>query len=90
QGPARKLVKLQLADDASQNTIIPRHGMMIFAPDGSEIGSITSGALSDSQSSHRAIALGYVSASLAETGNEVLIEIDSDRISAEIVKVPGN
>jgi len=77
-GPKRKLMGLVLKD-----RIIPRQGYTIYASDGVEIGSITSGIFSPTL--NHSIALGYVSGSYAKRGGAVLIGIRDKQIPATIV-----
>lgn len=66
--------------------IIPRQGAAILDSAGSEIGVVTSGTYSPTMSS--AIAMGYISASAAQVGGDVLLDIQGTRKQATVVDLP--
>ena len=80
-GATRKLVGLKMTERG-----IPRHGYPIAAPDGTEIGHVTSGTMSPCLKV--GVALGYVKAAYAKPGTELAVVIREKPVKAEIVKIP--
>ena len=81
EGVKRKLVGFKLIDRG-----IPRHGYAIAAPDGTEIGHVTSGTMSPCLKV--GVALGYVEAAYAKPGTEIAVVIREKPVKAEVVKIP--
>lgn len=81
EGVGRKLVGLKMVERG-----IPRHGYAIAAPDGTEIGHVTSGTMSPSLKV--GVALGYVEAAYAKPGTEIAVVIREKPVKAEVVKIP--
>jgi aminomethyltransferase len=79
-GPRRKLVGLQMIDDA-----IPRHGYPVLV-EGEVAGVVTSGTASPTLGTK--IAMAYVPASAAGVGNRFEVEVRGRRCTAEQVKLP--
>ena len=65
---------------------IPRNGSVIVDDSGQQVGKVTSGGLSIMLD--KGIAMGYVSASCAEPGKELNIEIRNQHHACETVKPP--
>jgi aminomethyltransferase len=80
QGPARKLVCLQLGPKA-----IPREGHAVVHDD-SPVGRVCSGAFSPSLK--RGIATAYVASPLAAVGTQLHVEIRDRREPALVIKPP--
>ena len=81
EGVGRKLVGLTMVERG-----IPRHGYAIAAPDGTEIGHVTSGTMSPCLKV--GVALGYVEAAYAKPGTEIAVVIREKPVKAEVVKIP--
>ena len=81
EGVGRKLVGLKMVERG-----IPRHGYAIAAPDGTEIGHVTSGTMSPCLKV--GVALGYVEAAYAKPGTEIAMIIREKPMKAEVVKIP--
>ena len=81
EGVVRKLVGLKMVERG-----IPRHGYAIAAPDGTEIGHVTSGTMSPCLKV--GVALGYVEAAYAKPGTEIAVVIREKPVKAEVVKIP--
>ncbi|MGW8315395.1 MAG: glycine cleavage system aminomethyltransferase GcvT [Bacteroidales bacterium] len=81
QGVQRRLVGFELSERG-----IPRQHYPIYGPDGRELGEVTSGTLSPMLGS--GIGMGYVEASHASPGLEILIGIRNKRIPAIVKKPP--
>ena len=81
EGVGRKLVGLKMVERG-----IPRHGYAIAAPDGTEIGHVTSGPMSPCLKV--GVALGYVEAAYAKPGTEIAVVIREKPVKAEVVKIP--
>jgi len=79
-GPERRLIAFEMKDKG-----IPRHGYRIFAGD-SEVGVVTSGT--QSPSLNIGIGLGYVRSEFSRLGAELLIDVRSKKLKAELVKPP--
>jgi aminomethyltransferase len=79
-GPRRKLIGLQMVDDA-----IPRHGYPVHAA-GREVGQVTSGTASPTLGTR--IAMAYVPAELAGIGNAFEVIVRDRPHRAEQVKLP--
>ncbi len=58
----------------------------ILAPDGTQVGEITSGAVSPVLKKN--IAMGYVSTPLAKNGTELLVEVRGKTNKAVVSKMP--
>ena len=80
-GVARRLVGLKMIERG-----IPRHGYPIAAPDGTEIGRVTSGTMSPCLKV--GVALGYVESAFAKPGTEIAVVIREKPVKAEVVKIP--
>mgnify|MGYP002584207218 FL=1 len=80
-GVARRLVGLKMIERG-----IPRHGYPIAAPDGTEIGCVTSGTMSPCLKV--GVALGYVESAFAKPGTEIAVVIREKPVKAEVVKIP--
>ena len=81
EGLTRKLVGLKMVERG-----IPRHGYRLAAPDGKEIGHVTSGTMSPCLKT--GVALGYVASAYAKPGTEVAVVIREKPVKAEVVKIP--
>ena len=81
EGLTRKLVGLKMVERG-----IPRHGYRLAAPDGTEIGHVTSGTMSPCLKT--GVALGYVETAYAKPGTEVAVVIREKPVKAEVVKIP--
>ncbi|HWE61431.1 MAG TPA: glycine cleavage T C-terminal barrel domain-containing protein, partial [Chloroflexota bacterium] len=81
EGPARKLVGLEMADRA-----VPRAHYPVAAADGSVIGEVTSGSFSPTLA--RGIALAYVPAAYAAIGTALQITVRGQGHPAVVVKTP--
>lgn len=81
EGVGHKLVGLKMVERG-----IPRHGYAIAAPDGTEIGHVTSGTMSPCLKV--GVALGYVEAAYAKPGTEIAVVIREKPVKAEVVKIP--
>ena len=81
EGVGRKLVGLKMVERG-----IPRHGYAIAAPDGTEIGHVTSGTMWPCLKV--GVALGYVEAAYAKPGTEIAVVIREKPVKAEVVKIP--
>ena len=81
QGPARKLVGLEL--DGKR---IARQGMPVKSNDGAAIGEITSGTLSPTLG--KSIAMGFIDANLAGEGTAVQVDLKGTLNAAKVVKLP--
>lgn len=80
QGPARKLVGLELAGKR-----IARQGMKVLA-DGKQIGVVTSGTFGPTV--QKSIAMAYVQADQAAEGTAVQVDIKGESEAATVVKRP--
>jgi aminomethyltransferase len=84
-GVERKLVCLEMRSRG-----IARHGHAIHSgtgPEkGDEVGRVTSGTMSPTLG--KAIALGYVPASLADPGSAVTVDVRGKAVAAEVIKGP--
>jgi aminomethyltransferase len=80
-GPTRKLVALEMVERG-----IGRDGYAVLDLEGNEIGSITSG--SPAPFLKKNIALAYVPTEVAASGQDVLVQVRSNRVRAKQVKVP--
>ena len=80
KGLHRKLVGFQLVQRG-----VPRQGCPLHS-EGKEVGVVTSG--NHSPTLGKGIGMGYVSASFAEPGEEILVEIRGKAVPAEIVEMP--
>ena len=81
EGPVRRLVGLKMVERG-----IPRHGYPIAAPDGTEIGRVTSGTMSPCLK--QGVALGYVQTAYAKPGTQIAVVIREKCVKAEVVKLP--
>ena len=81
EGVTRKLVGFRMIDRG-----IPRHGYAISAPDGTQIGHVTSGTMSPCLKV--GFGLGYVKPEYAKPGTEVAVVIREKPLRAEVVKIP--
>ena len=81
EGVTRKLVGFRMIDRG-----IPRHGYAIAAPDGTQIGHVTSGTMSPCLKV--GFGLGYVKPEYAKPGTEVAVVIREKPLRAEVVKIP--
>ena len=80
QGPARKLVGLEMADRS-----VARHGYPVVK-DGAPIGIVTSGTFGPSV--ERSIAMAYVASAHGAIGTELGVEIRGQAKAARVVKTP--
>lgn len=76
-GPARKLVGLELLDRA-----IPRHGYEVLTPEGTVIGHVTTGYRGISVD--KSIAMALIDARYATTGTELLVQIRRKQFPARV------
>ena len=81
EGVERKLVGFKMIDRG-----IPRHGYTIAAPDGTEIGRVTSGTMSPCMKI--GFGMGYVKAAYAKPGTEIAVVVRDRLLKAEVVKLP--
>lgn len=81
EGVTRKLVGFKMIDRG-----IPRHGYKVAAPDGAEIGLVTSGTMSPCMKV--GFGLGYVKPEYAKPGTEIAVVIREKPVRAEVVKIP--
>ena len=81
EGVTRNLVGFRMIDRG-----IPRHGYAIAAPDGTQIGHVTSGTMSPCLKV--GFGLGYVKPEYAKPGTEVAVVIREKPLRAEVVKIP--
>ena len=81
EGPVRRLVGLKMVERG-----IPRHGYPIAAPDGTEIGRVTSGTMSPCLK--QGVALGYVQTAYAKPGTQIAVVIREKCLKAEVLKLP--
>ena len=81
EGVSRKLVGFKMIDRG-----VPRHGYRLAAPDGSDIGCVTSGTMSPML--RTGIGLGYVKSEYAAVGTAIAVVIRDRLIKAEVVKYP--
>ena len=81
EGTVRKLVGFEMVDRG-----IPRHGYALFAPDGTEIGVVTSGTMSPTRKI--GIGMGYVKPEYSKVGTEITIDMRGRKLKAIVVKPP--
>ena len=81
EGLQRKLVGFRMIERG-----IPRHGYKIAAPDGAEIGHVTSGTMSPCMKV--GFGLGYVKAEYAKPGTEIAVVIREKPVKAEVIRMP--
>ena len=79
EGPAKKIVGIELADKA-----IPRHGYAVLNMMGEPIGEVTTGY--HTISTDKSVCMALVDASYAELGTEVQIQIRKKVFSGTVVK----
>jgi aminomethyltransferase len=63
-----------------------RHGYPVVSEDGTEVGTVTSGALSPTLG--HPIAMAYVPPSLSEPGTKLAVDIRGTATPVEVVKLP--
>jgi aminomethyltransferase len=80
-GVTKKLVGFEMIDRG-----IPRQHYVIKDAEGNVIGEVTSGTQSPSLG--KAIGMGYVAISHANTDNEIFIEIRDKSLKAKVAKIP--
>jgi aminomethyltransferase len=80
QGPARKLIGLEMADRS-----VARHGYPVVK-DGAPLGIVTSGTFGPSV--ERSIAMAYVATPSSAIGTEIGVEIRGQAKPARVVKTP--
>ncbi|MDR2894030.1 MAG: glycine cleavage system aminomethyltransferase GcvT [Alistipes sp.] len=80
-GVTRKLIAFRLSERG-----IPRHGYPLAAPDGREIGVVTSGTMSPMLK--EGIGMGYVAPEFAAPGTEIAVIIREKPVRAVVVKAP--
>ncbi len=80
-GLHRKLVSFVMVDRG-----IPRHGYLIKAEQGNEIGIVTSGTQSPTLG--YGVGLGYVDIAYTNTDSEIFIDIRGKLLKAKVVKLP--
>ncbi len=81
EGVQRKLVGFRMVERG-----IPRHEYKIAAPDGTEIGHVTSGTMSPCLKV--GFGLGYVKAEYANLGTEIAVVIREKPVKAEVIRMP--
>ncbi|WP_026423855.1 glycine cleavage system aminomethyltransferase GcvT [Actinokineospora inagensis] len=64
----------------------PRHGYAVLASDGTEVGTVTSGALSPTLG--HPIAMAYVPVAVSEPGTALTVDIRGTGTPVEVVKLP--
>lgn len=85
--PARRPAGLALLPKGQpQQAAIPRQGAAVHAPDGEEVGTVTSAAYSPTLG--QAIALAYVSPQAAAEGAELAVDGPGQPIPATVVALP--
>jgi aminomethyltransferase len=80
-GPKRKLVGLEMTERG-----IARDGYAVFDLNSKEIGEVTSG--SPAPFLKKNIAMAYVPTELAVLGSDVLVQVRSNMVRAQIVPLP--
>jgi aminomethyltransferase len=80
-GPKRKLVALEMAERG-----IARDGYDVLSLDGERIGAVTSGSPAPFLKAN--IAFAYVPASVAASGQDVLVQVRANRVRARQVPAP--
>lgn len=80
-GPAEKIVGFEATERG-----IPREGYKVFAADGAEIGTVTSGT--QSPTLKKSIGMALLKAEASAIGTEIQIEIRNKRIKATIIPKP--
>ena len=83
---ARDTLRLKLVGFKMIDRGVPRHGYRLAAPDGSDIGCVTSGTMSPML--RTGIGLGYVKSEYAAVGTAIAVVIRDRLIKAEVVKYP--
>ena len=81
EGVSRKLVGFEMIDRG-----IPRHGYALLAPEGGQIGSVTSGTMSPMRKI--GIGMGYVKTEYSKPGTEIAIDMRGRKLKAVVVKPP--
>jgi len=81
EGVSKKLVGFEMTEMG-----IPRHGYSIVDPEGNVIGEVTSGTMAPTLK--KPIGMGYVPATLAKEGSEILIKIRDKSLKAKVVRFP--
>jgi len=81
EGVTRKLIGFELNERG-----IPRHDYEIVDKEGTQIGFVTSGTMS--QSLNKGIGLGYVATAHTAPGTEIFIKIRKNAVSATVIKPP--
>jgi aminomethyltransferase len=80
-GPARLRVGLSILEGAPA-----REGARILAPDGTDVGVVTSGGFSPTLGAP--IAMGYVPPALAEPGTRLAVEVRGRAQAAAVTPIP--
>ena len=79
EGPARKLVGIELSDKA-----IPRHGYTVLSPEGEAIGEVTTGY--HTLSTDKSVCMALIDAAYAPLGTDVQIQIRKKVFPGKVVK----
>ena len=79
EGPAKKLVGIELADKA-----IPRHGYPVLSPEGETIGEVTTGYRT--LSTDKSVCMALIDAQYAKLDTEVQIQIRKKVFPGKVVK----
>jgi aminomethyltransferase len=80
-GPARRIVGLEMVDRG-----IGRDGYFVLSLDGEQIGAITSGSPAPFLKTN--IAMALVPASVAASGDDVLVQVRANQVRAKQVPLP--
>ncbi len=85
-GPKRRLVGIasDLPDGAAGEQVIPRMGMSVLRPDGSNAGAVTSGTYSPNLD--KLLLLAYVTPDVAEAGTDLCIPVGDGLHPARVAK----
>jgi aminomethyltransferase len=81
EGVTRKLAGFKMTERG-----IPRHGYNLAAPDGTAIGTVTSGTMSPMLK--EGIGMGYIKPEFAAPGTEIAVIIREKPVKAVVVKMP--
>lgn len=79
--PTKKLVGIELIERG-----IPRQHYAVLNADGQVIGEVTSGTQSPSLG--KGIGMAYIKAEYAKIGQEIYVEIRTNKVKAKVVKMP--
>lgn len=78
--------QLTLVGLAGTGRRAPRHGYPVLGPDGTQVGTVTSGALSPTLG--HPIAMAYVPPALSEPGTRLVVDIRGTASPVEVVALP--